>query len=793
MSRMTVVAVACALCGALAPAATAQEAPEAPLLHPELERGALTVAASGDAPPAVPHAADGDPSDWVGTPSRFGGTTLSSAGELIYQDHLFDAYGPDDGDDASREAVLGPLREGVPHTYRVEPVLQQGFTDDLGAPTPSIVRAREEYGDLQHVDAADLHEVRVAVDDETVWVLARTTTMTDERTAVLLIADTSAGSTTRTVPFASGLRTAKGDVAALVAAGSGRVVRLSDGATIGDATVGVGAGGWTNAIEAAIPRDLVARPDGSVSIALAAGRANASGDGLAALAPRDGATVPDVRIANVAFRHAEPVRTWFDRDQALALGAGTIDAFFIDVPLDELAARVMERPVPRRGYHDRIFVSSEAISQERGQDGIVQHYGLYVPGGSDGEAKRPMTMWLHWRGGKAHSAATVSPRIFRDQGEARGGFVVAPRGRGTATWYLGRGHTDVLEVWDDAFDSFAIDADRVYASGHSMGGWGSYLLPILYPDRFAGTFPVDAPVTQGAWTGLDFDGCDDLNYDEYSFCYVQTNGGDARTQHTRSLLDNLRWVPTVIFQGAISELVPVTGPTRQVERLIQLGYRHRYYVFPAYEHYSHPVWDEWTEGVRYLDGFRRDPNPPRVTYVRDMPFERRVEEGPDRSEPEGLSFDFDRAYWMSGLEASDPVGGRAHVDARTLAIRDHPVLTVPEAGGPSAPGQAGPFVMSGIAWLDDPRGRAPAARNAFEATLSGASAVRFDLDRMAIESDRTVTGTVVTERPLRLSLAGSWTDPPTVTVGGEAAAGALDGSVLTVTLPAGRSVISVSP
>ena len=56
---------------------------------------------------------------------------------------------------------------------------------------------------------------------------------------------------------------------------------------------------------------------------------------------------------------------------------------------------------------------------------------------------------------------------------------------------------------------------------------------------FAAAVPVSPPVTQGAFTGLDFPGCDNFAYQEYTPCYVQANDGDARAEHTLKLLDNL--------------------------------------------------------------------------------------------------------------------------------------------------------------------------------------------------------------------------------------------------------------
>ena len=48
---------------------------------------------------------------------------------------------------------------------------------------------------------------------------------------------------------------------------------------------------------------------------------------------------------------------------------------------------------------------------------------------------------------------------------------------------------------------------------------------VTMPDRFAAAFPDEGPVTQGAYTGADFAGCDNYTYQEYSFCFEQANNG----------------------------------------------------------------------------------------------------------------------------------------------------------------------------------------------------------------------------------------------------------------------------
>jgi acetyl esterase/lipase len=703
VNRPALLAIALAVTATAAFPAVADEPvpPEAPVLHGELRRGELVVSRAADVRPTR-KTVDGDIGDWTGSASGFGGTVVRSRGELIYTDHLFDAYGADDGGDAERLGTLDPLADAAPETYRLDPVFQQDVAGELGVPTedaplPPSLRAEEVYGDLEHVDAADLVEVRLAADRRHLYLLARTTTMqAGAEPALRVVVD---GAETVVTPGSPGAAFAPS--------------------------------GWTNAIEMRVPHT-----GDTATITVVAGTI-----------ADDGTFVP----ANAAFRVDEPVRTWFEKRQALAFQAGDVDAFALDVDVAALRAGATETWHAGPGYHDRIRRSAEDISTEGGQDGVWQHAGVYVPERYDERPATgvPMTVWLHWRGGKAHSAAAVSPRIMRDFGEGRNGIVIAPRGRGTSTWWIGEGLVDVLEAWDDTTTLFDVDPSRVAVSGHSMGGNGSYVLSVLMPDRFAAALPVAGPVTQGAWTGLDFEGCDELRYDEYSPCYVQTNDGDARAQHTRHLLANLRNTPIAIFQGALDELVPVSGVTRQVEELVRLGYAHRYYVFPTYEHYTHPVVDEWLELARYADAHAVPARPRHVTYVRDLEFERRVEQGANTEKPPVRDLTFDSAWWMSGLTPAAP-DGVATFDGTSLAVAEAPSAMVPEGGGPSSAGQAGPYAMTGLQRLA--LGEPAATSNGFTVTVTGAAAVTLDLLAMGIDPARPIVAAVTTDTPLSLHL-----------------------------------------
>ena len=58
--------------------------------------------------------------------------------------------------------------------------------------------------------------------------------------------------------------------------------------------------------------------------------------------------------------------------------------------------------------------------------------------------------------------------------------------------YNGIAEEDVLRAMDDVKRAYNVDEDRVYLTGLSMGGGGTWHLGLRYPDRFAAIAPVCA-------------------------------------------------------------------------------------------------------------------------------------------------------------------------------------------------------------------------------------------------------------------------------------------------------------
>lgn len=779
--RPPLIAAACVLAVATSAAGVIPEqAPDLPFFGPETQRGHITVAPAAAIAPSN-KTVDGELSDWIGTPTRLGGTAIYSAGEYVYQDYLSDDHGADDGRDAERLRTLDPLRETEPRTYRLE-VVAQVAGDEFELEGPPLVSAKVRYGDAdvpaRVAHQADIEETRIAADRDRLLFLVRTTGMTVEPgTVVLLLLDTEPGGT---YPAPGAIST--GAEWTFLAAGDRMLAASYRGTPVSCTAscpwqVATNPSAFVNAVEIGIARPLLEPLPASVGVAIATGVVDEAGAALADISTGEA----EADLINVAFRFDEPVRIRMDRDQAVALLGGSIDGFLRRIDLAALATGYTESFRPGPGYYDRIYVSRSPVVREDHSggeyQGTFQHYGVYIPTSYTPASRSPATVWLHPRSsGNAHLAASWVPGIIRQLGERRGNIIISPSARGSSTWWTGRGHEDFLEAWSDAMESFAIDPDRVYVSGHSMGGFGSYLVGLLYPDRFAAAFPISGPPTPGGWLGVGAP-------------FDPQNDADVEAELMFNIVENARNLPYVIYQGTNDELVLAPGVVRMASRFTELGYRNRLYLFPGQDHYSPLLLDEYAAAARYLDRFRRDPNPARVTYKVWPALERAVE---TVSTPSGVTLDyaFDGAYWVGGLairsgDAADPATAGVF-DGITFGRGVPEIVGVPEAGV-VAPGQSAPFLMQGLRWLYTGRF---AASNAATLTLTNIATAQLDVIRMGLSPAAPLTLSVETDGPVTLRLAATWTTAPTVT---GASSSSYAAGLLTIAVAGGAHTITITP
>lgn len=131
----------------------------------------------------------------------------------------------------------------------------------------------------------------------------------------------------------------------------------------------------------------------------------------------------------------------------------------------------------------------------------VVNYTVQLPPEYDPYRKYPTIVTLHGNNTTPALQLDWWAGVFDEQGRrqgqaARQGYIViAPQwGRpGQMEYgYTATEHHAVLGSLRDACRHFAIDTDRVYLSGHSMGGDAAWDIGLAHPDLWAGVIPIVA-------------------------------------------------------------------------------------------------------------------------------------------------------------------------------------------------------------------------------------------------------------------------------------------------------------
>ncbi len=184
-------------------------------------------------------------------------------------------------------------------------------------------------------------------------------------------------------------------------------------------------------------------------------------------------------------------------------------------------------------------------------------YWLYLPGGyADDTAKKwPLMLFLHGAGERGDDLEKVKkhgpPKLIA-AGAHLPFIVVAPQCPADAWWEGTPQVIALAALLDDIQASHRVDPDRVYCTGISMGGYGTWRLACEFPGRFAAVVPI---------------------------C------GGGRPFLARAMKD----VPAWVFHGAKDPVVPLSESEKMVEALKRAGGTVEFTVYPEALH------DSWTE------------------------------------------------------------------------------------------------------------------------------------------------------------------------------------------------------
>jgi predicted peptidase len=127
---------------------------------------------------------------------------------------------------------------------------------------------------------------------------------------------------------------------------------------------------------------------------------------------------------------------------------------------------------------------------------------LYVPPESVSQpnAKRPLILFMHGAGESGtNNTAQVNGNIdfLLSRSKTNGAFLYAPQTN--AGWSSATILDRVNSMIDEALEQYPVDPRRVYVTGLSMGGGGTWNMLSRFPERFAAGVPICA-----VWPNLSF-------------------------------------------------------------------------------------------------------------------------------------------------------------------------------------------------------------------------------------------------------------------------------------------------
>jgi predicted peptidase len=206
-------------------------------------------------------------------------------------------------------------------------------------------------------------------------------------------------------------------------------------------------------------------------------------------------------------------------------------------------------------------------------------YLLFLPKEYEATGTRrwPLMLFLHGAGERGSDLNRVKvhgpPKIV----ESSPGFpfiLVSPQCPSNRHW----SNEELLALLDEVMAKHQVDTSRVYLTGLSMGGFGTWNLGIAHPERFAAILPICG--------GGDF-------------LPVVLAGPDKR----KALSSLGIWA----FHGARDEVVPLAESQRMINALKRIGLDPKLTVYPEAGH------DSWTETYdnpeiyRWFLNHRREP------------------------------------------------------------------------------------------------------------------------------------------------------------------------------------------
>ncbi len=183
---------------------------------------------------------------------------------------------------------------------------------------------------------------------------------------------------------------------------------------------------------------------------------------------------------------------------------------------------------------------------------LSANYLLYLPEEYDeSDLELPLVLFLHGAGERGTDLEKVKvhglPRLI-NEGKEFPFIVVSPQCPENMFWNI-----DILfALLDEIEENYRVDKNRIYVTGLSMGGNGTWSIALAQPDRFAAIAPVCG------WS-------------------------------VPSVACTIKDMPIWVFHGAKDNVVPISSSEVMVKKLKSCSSNVKFTVYPEANH------DSWTE------------------------------------------------------------------------------------------------------------------------------------------------------------------------------------------------------
>jgi poly(3-hydroxybutyrate) depolymerase len=168
-------------------------------------------------------------------------------------------------------------------------------------------------------------------------------------------------------------------------------------------------------------------------------------------------------------------------------------------------------------------------------DTVLMPGRLYVPSDAlnDPNRPRPLILFLHGGSGRGQNNLNQLNQdidLVLAEAKRRGAFLLAPQA--PQNWRPWTTTDRTMALIDDALQAFNVDANRLYLTGYSSGGGGTWNILSRYPGRFAAAVPVAPVSSEGDFVPARLVG-------QPIMAFHARNDGVAPVQTTRDIITSI--------------------------------------------------------------------------------------------------------------------------------------------------------------------------------------------------------------------------------------------------------------